>query len=93
MAISTDDVAELASWAEEADFPFVFGSDPGSEVGRLYGAWLPLEGGGSIDNRTLFVVDSQGVIRYVAAPFRENDPVAYEELAKAIERISAGLPF
>ncbi|MFO7588052.1 MAG: redoxin domain-containing protein [Gemmatimonadota bacterium] len=91
IAISTDDAEELASWARDADFPFLFGSDPDSKVGKRYGAWRSLPGGGAIDNRTLFVVDPRGVIRYVAAPFREVDPMAYEELADAIDRIAPPL--
>jgi peroxiredoxin Q/BCP len=88
IAISTDDAEALASWAKDADFPFLFGSDEGSAVGKKYGAWRSLPGGGAIDNRTVFVIDGEGVIRYVAAPFREVDPSAYDELAEAIERIS-----
>jgi peroxiredoxin Q/BCP len=91
IAISTDEAEELASWAKDADFPFLFGSDAGAEVGRAYGAWRSLPGGGAIDNRTLYVVDDEGVIRYVAAPFREVDPTAYDELAAAIDRIAPPL--
>jgi len=88
IAISTDDADDLASWARDADFPFLFGSDPESVVGKKYGAWRSLPGGGAIDNRTVFVIDAEGVIRYVAAPFREVDPTAYDELAEAVERIA-----
>lgn len=88
IAISTDDVEAQASWAKDADFPFLFGSDEGSAVGKKYGAWRSLPGGGAIDNRTVFVIDGEGVIRYVAAPFREVDPTAYDELAEAIDRIA-----
>jgi len=88
IAISTDDAEAHASWAKDADFPFLFGSDEGSEVGKKYGAWRSLPGGGAIDNRTVFVIDGEGVIRYVAAPFREVDPTAYDELAEAIDRIA-----
>ena len=88
IAISTDDADDLASWARDADFPFLFGSDPESVVGKKYGAWRSLPGGGAIDNRTVFVIDAEGVIHYVAAPFREVDPTAYDELAEAVERIA-----
>ena len=88
IAISTDDADDLASWAWGADFPFLVGSDPESVVGKKYGAWRSLPGGGAIDNRTVFVIDAEGVIRYVAAPFREVDPTAYDELAEAVERIA-----
>ena len=88
IAISTDDADALASWAKDADFPFLFGSDPESVVGKKYGAWRSLPGGGAIDNRTVFVIDAEGVIRCVAAPFREVDPTAYDELAEAVDRIA-----
>jgi len=88
IAISTDDADDLASWATDADFPFLFGSDSGSVVGKKYGAWRSLPGGGAIDNRTVFVIDAEGVIQFVAAPFREVDPLAYDELAEAIDRIA-----
>ena len=78
IAISTDDADDLASWARDADFPFLFGRDPESVVGKKYGAWRSLPGGGAIDNRTVLVIDAEGVIRYVAAPFREVDPTAYD---------------
>ncbi|MDH3296901.1 MAG: peroxiredoxin family protein [Gemmatimonadota bacterium] len=85
LAVSTDSPEAQQSWARDADFPFLFASDPGSEVGKRYGAWRESRGG-VIDNRTVFVIDSEGVIRWVAAPFREIDPTAYEELGQAIAR-------
>lgn len=90
LAISTDDPETLHSWAEEADFPFLFASDPGAEVGRLYGAFRRVDDGRYVDNRTVFVIDPEGVIRWVAAPFREIDPTAYEELEAAIDAVSEG---
>ena len=90
LAISTDEPEVLQSWAEEADFPFYFASDPGAEVGQLYGAFREVGDGRYIDNRTVFVIDPEGVIRYVAAPFREIDPTAYEELGAAIDAVVAG---
>jgi peroxiredoxin Q/BCP len=84
LAVSTDPVEEQASWAADADFPFLFGSDPGAEVGRRYGAYRQRSDGSYTDNRTLFVIDSEGVIAWRAAPFREVDPTAYEELEEAV---------
>ncbi|TFG51379.1 MAG: redoxin domain-containing protein [Gemmatimonadales bacterium] len=81
LAISTDSVGALASWARDADYPFTFLSDPGGLVGKAYGAFEPKYG---VDNRTLFVVAPGGKISYVAAPFREIDPTAYAELGEAI---------
>lgn len=90
IGISTDDPEVLHDWAEEAEFPFLFASDPGAEVGQLYGAFRQLDDGRYLDNRTVFVIDPEGVIRYVAAPFREIDPTAYEELGAAVDAVSEG---
>ena len=90
LGISTDEPEVLQSWAEEANFPFLFAADPGAEVGRLYGAFRRMDDGRYLDNRTVFVIDSEGVIRWVAAPFREIDPTAYAELEAAIDAVVAG---
>lgn len=90
IGISTDDAEVLHDWADEAEFPFLFASDPGAEVGQLYGAFRRMDDGRYLDNRTVFVIDPEGVIRYVASPFREIDPMAYEELAAAIDAVVQG---
>ena len=89
LAISTDSPDSQQSWAEDADFPFLFASDPDARVGRLYGAWRESRGGVQ-DNRTVFVIGPDGVIRWVAAPFREIDPTAYDELRDAIDMVASG---
>ncbi len=88
IAISTDSVAALASWAEDEDFPFLFGSDLNAAVGQQYGAFIDRGERGLIDNRSLFVVDAEGRIAHVQAPFREIDPQAYTELGEALARIA-----
>jgi peroxiredoxin len=90
LGISTDPAEVLHGWAEEANFPFLFASDPGAVVGQLYGAFRETGDGTFIDNRTVFVIDPDGVIRWVAAPFREIDPTAYAELDAAIDAVAAG---
>ncbi len=87
LAVSTDSPDDLASWARDDEFPFLFGSDEGARVGRQYGAFIERPAG-ALDNRTLFVIDPDGTIAYVAAPFREIDPTAYEELGSAIDRVA-----
>lgn len=87
IAISTDTPEALESWARDEEFPFLFASDPGSQIGQDYGAFRETRDGGLIDTRTLFVVDAEGRIAYRASPFREVDPTAYTELGEAIDRI------
>jgi len=90
LAVSTDTAEDQAAWARDAEFPFLFASDPGAGVGRMYGAYRERSDGSFTDNRTLFVVDPAGKIAWRAAPFREVDPTAYEELGEAIARIATG---
>ena len=83
LAVSTDSVGALASWARDAKYPFRFASDSGGVVGRRYGAFNEKY---QLDNRTLFVISPDGRIAWRAAPFREVDPTAYTELAAAIDQ-------
>jgi len=85
LAISTDPVEAQLSWAQDEGFPFIFLSDPGSAVGRRYGA---LGRSGRINNRNLFVVAPDGTIGYRQIPFREVDPTAYTELEEAVDALT-----
>ncbi len=84
IAISADPDTALASWARDAEYPFLFASDTGTVVGTKYGA---LASRANMTNRNLFVVGPDGSIAYRATPFREIDPTAYTELAAAIGKL------
>ena len=88
IGISTDSVDALQSWAEDDQFQFLFASDVGAVVGQQFGAFVDRGERGVMDNRTVFVIDGEGRIAEVMAPFREIDPVAYEEIGMALERIA-----
>src|SRR5712691_7125979 len=85
IAISADVDTALASWARDAEYPYLFASDTGSTVGKAYGAFNAQY---KLDNRNLFVVGPDGRIAYRATPFREIDPTAYSELGAAIQKLS-----
>ena len=84
IAISADVDTALASWARDAEYPYLFASDTGSTVGRAYGAFNAQY---KLDNRNLFVVGPDGRIAYRATPFREIDPTAYTELGAVINKL------
>ena len=88
IAISVDSAREQFEWARDEEFPFLFASDPGAKVGQVYGAFRERSDGSFLDNRTLFIVDESGKVAWRAAPFREIDPTAYEELADALNGIA-----
>ncbi|HSG08252.1 MAG TPA: redoxin domain-containing protein [Longimicrobiales bacterium] len=88
VGISNDAPAELASWAKDADFPFLFASD-GANEGRTYAAF----GGGlrasnTVDSRAVIVVGPDGRIAGVIPQFRQVDPQAYEELKAMIDAVT-----
>jgi peroxiredoxin Q/BCP len=83
LAVSVDPDTALASWARDKQYPFRFLSDPDGTAGKLYGAWEPKY---KLDNRTLFVIGPDGKVAYVADPFQEIDPKAYDGLKAAIEK-------
>ena len=85
IAISVDPDTALASWARDAEYPFLFASDTGTVIGKAYGA---LASRGNLTNRNLFVVGPDGRIAYRATPFREIDPTAYSELGAAVAKLT-----
>jgi peroxiredoxin Q/BCP len=87
LAISVDSDTALASWARDIELPFAMLSDPGSVVGKQYGA---ISTRAPVNNRNLFVVGPDGTIAYRATPFREIDPTAYAELGEAIAKLVEG---
>ena len=84
IGISADPDTALYTWARDAEFPFLFASDTGTAVGKMYGALASRAG---LTNRNLFVVGPDGRIAYRATPFREIDPTAYTELGAAIGKL------
>ena len=84
IAISADPDTALASWARDAEYPFLFAQDTGLAVGKAYGALAKYSG---LTNRNLFVVGPDGRIAYRATPFREIDPTAYTELGAAVAKL------
>jgi peroxiredoxin len=89
IAISSDPAEALQSWAEDDEFPFLMASDPGFQVASTYG--VPLSDNNMIRTRPVIVVDPEGKVAWTAAPFREIDPQAYEELGAAIDRVAPAM--
>jgi peroxiredoxin len=83
IGISTDPAEELASWAEDEDFPFLFGSDPESAAYAAFGG-SPRDNG-MVGSRAVIVVDPEGRIAEVMPQFNAVDPTAYDALAEAVD--------
>jgi peroxiredoxin len=85
MGISTDADTTLANWARESSFPFLFVSDSGQVIGRLYGSIR-----GRYDARNLFVIGPDGRITHRMSPFNVMSQDAYTELERAVDQAAGG---
>ena len=85
IGISMDPDTMLGAWMHEEDFPFVFVSDAGGEVGQKYGAYSKE---GKTDVRYLFVIDGSGKITHVIAPFHVLDPADYSTMKAAVDSVT-----
>ncbi len=89
IGIASDSAEELASWASDDDFQFLFGSDPTSAGFSAFGG-TPRDNG-MVGSRTVIVVDPEGRIAEVIPSFSQVDPAAYDELKAAIDRVTPEL--
>jgi len=85
IAISNDPPEDLLSWAQDEDFPFLFGSDPD---GALYRAFGGVPGGGGRFGRTVIALDREGKVAEVVDRFLEVDPTSYDHLQATVARLS-----
>ena len=86
LAISNDSAEDLASWAADADFPFLFGGDSDNSAAVAYG--VGLRGNGMPASRAVVVVDPEGRVAWTTAEFNGIDPMAYEDLAAAVAEVA-----
>lgn len=82
VGVSIDSDTALTAWARDAKFPFQFAADVDRKVGVAYGA----NNGTGWHKRTLYVIDGDGRISYVAAPFQQMVADAYTQLGDAIRK-------
>lgn len=87
LAISTDDIATLHSWASEREYPATFVSDSAAALGSLYDVKYPAM---NMYRRVLFVIGPDGKVVHIMRPFRELAADSYTELADAIKRAGGG---
>ena len=89
LGISVDADTTLASWARDSDFPFLFASDTGGAVGRMYDAH---DAAHKLDTRSLYAIGPDGRIAYYVKSFKVLSPTAYSDLADIVDRLSPPRP-
>ncbi len=85
-AISNDSPEALASWAADADFPVLFGSDGEGNAAEAFG--VGTRDNGMVGSRAVVVVDPEGRVSWATSRFREIDPTAYAELAAEVAKVA-----
>lgn len=81
LAISVDSIYSHGAWAavRGLNFPLLADFNPKGEVARRYGVYREADG---FSERALYVVDSEGIIRYShVSPFLHHVPDVYELFA------------
>ena len=86
VGVSNDPASELASWAKDEDFQFLFGSDPDGSAYAAFGG--DPRDNGMVGSRAVVVVDPEGRIAEVIPRFNQVDPGAYAQLKEAIDRVT-----
>ena len=86
LGISDDSADELHSWAKDIYYQGLFGSDVGNQGFIAFGG-TPRDNG-QVGSRAVIVIDPEGRISSVTTTFNQNDPMAYEQLAMEIDRVT-----
>ena len=89
LGISNDSAEDLASWAADADFPVLFGSDDDNSAAVAFG--VGRRDNGMPESRAVVVVDPEGRASWTTAQFNGIDPMAYDELAAAVTAVDPPL--
>ena len=86
IGISDDSDEVLHSWAKDLSYQGLFGSDAGNKGFIAFGG-TPRDNG-MVGSRAVIVIDPEGRISSVIPTFNQNDPIAYEQLAMDINKVT-----
>ncbi|MDH7508390.1 MAG: peroxiredoxin [Methanomassiliicoccales archaeon] len=87
LAISTNSIFSHRAWAEHMKFPFPLLSDFDGKVSKKYGVLYGQEGYlKGYSNRAVFVLDSNGVIRYIWIADDPSFEPNYEEIRAEVKK-------
>lgn len=84
LGISGDYVFSHHEWAKHHKLQFPLLSDHDHSVGKLYGSYIESAG---YNQRTVFVIDKEGVVRYRNLKFRSSEKKDYDDLRAALEAL------
>jgi glutaredoxin-dependent peroxiredoxin len=86
LGISGDYVFSHHEWAKHHNLPFALLSDHDHKVAKEYNSYMEQYG---MNKRTVYVIDKQGIVRYVNLAFKASDKKDYDALRAEIEKLAA----
>ena len=84
LGISGDYVFSHHEWAKFHKLPFALLSDHDHKVARLYGTYNEAQG---YNNRSVFLLDKEGIVRYSNPAFKAGDKADYDRLRAELEKL------
>jgi peroxiredoxin Q/BCP len=84
LGVSGDYVFSHHEWAKHHKLPFALLSDHDHSVARAYASYNDKYG---LNNRTVYVIDKEGVVRYMNLAFKAGDKKDYDALRAELEKL------
>ena len=85
LGVSGDYVFSHQEWAKFHKLQFPLLSDHDHKIARLYGSYNETVG---FNNRTVFLIDKDGVVRYSNLQFKAGDPNDYSKLKEELAKLN-----
>ncbi|MBV9958135.1 MAG: peroxiredoxin [Acidobacteria bacterium] len=86
LGISGDYVFSHQEWAKFHKLQFPLLSDHDHKIARLYDSYMEDRG---FNKRTIYLIDKDGVVRYVNLAFKAGDKADYDALRAELEKLNA----
>lgn len=84
LGISGDYVFSHQEWAKHHKLPFPLLSDHDHRVAKAYDSYMEQYG---FNKRTVYLIDKEGVVRYVNLAFKAGDKKDYDSLRAELEKL------
>jgi peroxiredoxin len=89
LGVSGDYVFSHHEWAKHHNLPFPLLSDHDHKVAKAYDSYNEQYG---LNKRTIFLIDKDGVVRYVNMAFKAGDKKDYDALRAELEKLAGATP-
>lgn len=86
LGISGDYVFSHQEWAKHHNLPFPLLSDHDHKVARMFASYDEESG---FNNRTVYLIDKEGVVRFVNLQFKAGDAKDYNALRAELEKLAS----